>query len=469
MSESLDDQQVKDCLVQLECHFTWELIIEEEEMPDLESRVLEEIDFLDTKFNVGIHNLLAYVRHRRGQSDRALQSLKEAEDLIQREHADQSDKRSLVTWGNYAWVCYHMGRLADAKTYLHKVENVCKKLSSPFRFRVECPETDSEQGWALLKCGGQNYERAKACFEKALHVDPESPEFNTGYAIITFRQDVDENNTISLDPLRKAVKLNPEDAYIKVLLALKLQDMGQAAEGEKYIEEALQKTSSQNYVFRYAAKFYRKQGSVDKALQFLQKALQATPNSAYLHYQIGLCYRAKVLKLKKVTHVKPGEQRRESAGRLAQLAIDEFQKTVTGRPTFELAYVNLADMYADIGEYEKAEENFQKALSMKSADGHIQQEIHLRYGRFQQFHRKFEDKAITHYLVGLKIEAQTYARKGLQSALEKLAKKHVDCKVNLVESISLLGLVHKLKGETNEALLCYERALRLTESLNPMF
>ncbi|XP_062957648.1 interferon-induced protein with tetratricopeptide repeats 1B-like [Cynocephalus volans] len=287
--KNAEDRRVKDSLAQLRCHFTWKFLIENSEIPDLENRVLDEIEFLDTKYNVGIHNMLAYVKHLKGQNEKALESLKEAEDLIQRDHANQSDMRSLVTWGNYAWVCYHLGRLAEAQTYLDKVESTCERLASPFRYRMKCPEMDCEEGWALLKCGGQNYERAKACFEKALEADPENAEFSIGYAIATYRLDSfnaakKRTEGFSLHRLRQAIRLSPEDAYIKVLLALKLQEVGQEAEGEKYIEEALTNKSSQTYVYRYAAKFYRKKGSLDKALQLLKTALQATPDSVFLHH-----------------------------------------------------------------------------------------------------------------------------------------------------------------------------------------
>ena len=77
---------------------------------------------------------------------------------------------------------------------------------------------DCEEGWALLKCGGQNYKRALACFAKALEVEPENPEYNTGHAVIIYR--LDHGNGTSLEPLRKADRLNPGDPYIKVLLAL---------------------------------------------------------------------------------------------------------------------------------------------------------------------------------------------------------------------------------------------------------
>ena len=73
-SYNADEDQIKDKLQQLRCHFTWELIIEETEIPDLENRVLEEIMFLDIKYNVGIYNLLAYVKHLKGQNEEALKS-----------------------------------------------------------------------------------------------------------------------------------------------------------------------------------------------------------------------------------------------------------------------------------------------------------------------------------------------------------------------------------------------------------
>ncbi|XP_021551879.1 interferon-induced protein with tetratricopeptide repeats 1B-like isoform X1 [Neomonachus schauinslandi] len=470
-SDKSNGNPLEESLVQLRCHFTWELLVEDIELPDLENRILDEIDFLDTKYNVGIHNLLAYVKHLVGQNQEALRSLQEAEGLIQQERAAQSDARRLVTWGNYAWLYYHMGRPEEAQAYLDKVENTCKEFEAPSRYRVECPQMDCEEGWALLKCGGKSYERAKACFEKALAVDPENPEFSTGYAIATYRLDVFNKATqvseaFCLRPLKEAIRLNPEDAYIKALLALKLQDVGQEAEGEKYIEEALTNMSSQTYVFRYAAKFYRRKGSLDKALWLLKMALRATPSSAFLHHQIGLCYRAQMIEIKRAANWQPRGQVREDVHRLVHLAISEIQKALMIRPTFELAYVVLADMYAEIGQYTKAEDTFQKVLCMKIINDHLQQVIHYHYGHFQDLHKISVDKAITHYLKGLKIKTASCTREKILTALEKLAKRQVHQNVRMVESLSILGFIHKLKGEVSEALECYEKALRLAADFN---
>ena len=141
--ENARADQVKENLLQLKCHFTWTLLFEDADIPDLEMRISEQVEFLDVMSTVGMHNLLAYVRHRKGQHEEALQSLKEAEDLIQEEPLG---KRSLVTWGNCAWVHYHMGSLAEAQSYLDKVENTCKEFASPFRYRIECAEMHCEEG-----------------------------------------------------------------------------------------------------------------------------------------------------------------------------------------------------------------------------------------------------------------------------------------------------------------------------------
>ncbi|XP_052618863.1 interferon-induced protein with tetratricopeptide repeats 1-like [Peromyscus californicus insignis] len=463
MGENAGSDQVKENLIDLRCHFTWELLLEDIDIPDLEMRISEDLEFLDVKDTVGILNLQAYVRHLKGQHEEAMHSLKEAEAFIQ---GEQLGKRSLVTWGNCAWVHYHMGSLAEAQTYLDKVENTCKELGSPYRYSMECPEMDCEQGWALLKCGGQNYKRAMACFAKALEVEPENPEYNTGYAIVAYRLECDHNNT-SLEPLRKAVRLNPEDPYIKVYLALKLQDVGEAAEAETHIEEALSSTSCQHYVFRYTAKYYRRKGCLDKALHLLHRALQASPASGYLHYQLGLCYKQQMIQLK--TSRNDQARRQDSVQKLAQQAICEFQEAVKLRPRVGMAYVCMAEVQAEIGQYEEAEANFQKALNMKNLECHIEQDIHFRYGRYQQFHQKSVDKAITQYLKGLKIEEKTFVWRKLLTALEEVATRHARQHVRLVESTSLLGLVHKLNGDKEGALQFYERALRLTGGVNPEF
>ena len=448
---------IYDSLVELRCHFTWKLVIEKVDMPDLEVRI-SETEFFDASYSIGMHNLLAYVRHLKGQQEEALQSLKEAEALIQ---SEQLSKRRLVTWGNCAWLHYHRGSLAEAQVYLDKVEKVCKEFSSPFRYRLECAEMDCEEGWALRKCGSQNYTRAMACFERALKVEPENPEYNAGYADVAYHLDYYDGN--SLQPLKKAVSVKPEDPYLKVLLALKLQDLRKTDEAEKHIKEATLTISSQNNIFGYVAKFYRRKGCVEEALGFLKKALETKPSSPYLHFQIGLCHKTQFFQMKKAT----SRENRKRADQSCHLAICHFKKTLELKPTYDRAYIDLAEVYAKNHQQKEAEDNFQEVLSMSNLGDYMQQEIHFRYGNFQQYYKKSEEAAITHYLKGLKIEVTSHYRDKLLKALEELAEGRKEDHV--LESLSLLGLVCRLRGDTSEAMSCYEKALRLTGAVNPEF
>ncbi|XP_036592433.1 interferon-induced protein with tetratricopeptide repeats 1-like [Trichosurus vulpecula] len=464
MSEISEKNPMMDALLELRCHFTWNLMRMDIDLPDLENRILDEIEFLDTKFNVGIRNILAYVKHVRGQNEKALESLREAEKFIQQLNDDQAEIKVLVTWGNYAWIYYHMDRLPEAQTYLEKVEASCKKFSSPFRYKVEHPEIDCEKGWALLKFVKEYYEEAKDCFQKALESEPENPEFNTGFAIAMFRLDrfVRDQPSISLEPLKRAITFNPEDAYLKVLLALKLQAFGQEEEGEKYITEALKNMSSQPYVFRYAAKFYCKKGCIDKALDFLNIALQATPTSAVVYHQIGYCYKTKVLQIKKATNYRPQGKDRYDLEEAVRSAISHFKTSVEYRPTFEASHIELGNMYAEAGDFRKAEESFQKVLSMNQLPDNIKQEVYYNYGRYQEIHRKSEADALACYLEGLKVNPE---KKYLLNALEKLATRRLRRNASDVESLSLIGFIHKMKGEPGEAIQCYEKALESGSSL----
>ncbi|XP_027695562.1 interferon-induced protein with tetratricopeptide repeats 5-like [Vombatus ursinus] len=461
MSET-SKNSLKSLLLKLDCHFTWNLQKEDIEVRQTEERIDDQLEYLTVKSKVTLFNLLAYVKHLKGQEEEALENLKNAEEKIQEDYADQVEMRSLVTWGDYAWIYYHMGRFPEAQAYLDKVEASCKKLSSPFRYRVELPEIECEKGWSLLKFGGRYYDRAKACFEKALESDPEHPEFNAGFAIVVYRMDDFDKDgahvkSLSLSPLKKALGLDPQSTFVKVLLALKLQDLGANFEGEKYIKEALDQVTSEPYVFRYAAKFYRREDKPDKAMELLKKALTLAPTSSFLHHQMGLCYRAQMIQIKKATRNKPRGKDKQEVDKLIQLAIFHFETAVREKPLFVFAYVDLANMYSEAGQLRKAEDIFQKALGQEHVREEEKQQAHFRYGRFLEFHRKAGHLALHHYLEGIKIRPKCCSP--LVRALQNLALKRLNQNSLDAQSLGALAFVHKLNGETTQAISYYERAL----------
>ncbi|KAK4820853.1 hypothetical protein QYF61_007858 [Mycteria americana] len=458
---TISKNSLKSSLLQLECHFTWTLLKQDVDLDELEETIGDQIEFLQ-KSNITNYNLLSYVCHLKNSNEEALRNLQKAEEEVKKNHPDEIARRSLVTWGNYAWIYYHMKRYEEAQTYVSKVENSCRKLSSSAQWKIQLPEVYAEQGWALLKFGAKYYKRAKNCFENALKNEPNNPEFNAGYAITMYRlEDFShrqcEDVSLSLKPLKRAVELNPNDTFIMALLALKLQDLEQVDEGERYIKEAMQKTPDLPYLLRYAAKFYRRKGQVDKALEILKKALAVTPKSVFLHHQLGLCYRAKLFQLKETTRYPPQKQVEE----LLRLSIFHFKTVTDQKSKFFSAHTDLANMYAEGKRYEEAEETFQKAFQINILSYGDKQQLYYLYGNFQRFHMKSESEAIRCYIEVLKIEKDSYVRNKCRNAVKKLLEQRIRGGLGDATDFATFGLVHNLNGEKLEAIECYEKAIAL--------
>ncbi|NWT55094.1 IFIT5 protein, partial [Erythrocercus mccallii] len=457
---TVSKDSLKASLLQLECHFTWTLLKEDVGLEALEETILDHIKFV-TEYIIKDYNILSYVCHLKNSNEEALRNLRKAEEAIQKHYPGEISRRSLVTWGNYAWIYYHMQRYEEAQNYVSKVENSCKKLSSTSHGKIQLPEIYAEKGWALLRFGRNYFERAKNCFENALKSEPNNPDFNAGYAIAMYRlEDCAERYgdeiTPCLDALKLAVELNPRDTTILALLALRLQRSERGDEGERYIEEGLQKTPDFPLFLRHAAIFYRKKGEVNKAVEILKRALALTPNSIVLHHQLGLCYKFKICQLKKTRYIP-----QEEMENLIQLAIFHLKTVIDKKPVFFTAYGDLGNIYALGKRYEEAEEIFQEVLQRNDLPCGDKQEIYFNYGTFQRFHMKSESKAIKYYIEGLKMEKDSYGRKKCSEAVEKLLKQKIESGLGDATGIGTLGLVHKLNGKKQEAIECYKKAIDL--------
>ncbi|XP_048362427.1 interferon-induced protein with tetratricopeptide repeats 5-like [Sphaerodactylus townsendi] len=460
MSEVSKDS-LRRILLQLDCHFTWRLLKEDISPEELEERIADQMDFLPSRSKIQNYNLLAYVNHLNGKKEAALENLQKAEEAVQTECPKAIEKASLVTWGNYAWIYYHMDQLEKMQEYIKKVESVCKQNGSTTPYKMKLPHIYCEKGWALFKFGPSYFEKAMESFAEALQEEPQDPECNAGYAIALYRMEdyygkKSSAEGSSLEPLRRATSLNPNDPFVVPIFALKLQEIGQVEEGEKYIKEALENNPDSPYVLRYAAKWYRKKGDVIKSLEFLKKALGLTPNSGFLHHQVGVCYRTQFFGMKMAK-----SQVREQMEELIRHCIFHFQETVKHKTKFVYAYMDLAGMYAEAKRFQEAEEAFQKVFAMTKLTCEDQQQLHFLYGRYQQFQKKSESEAVKHYLNGMKIEKESYPREKCKMNCKKLIENKIKKGAGEAKSFGILGYIHQLDGERQQAVECYERALEM--------
>ncbi|XP_028638123.1 interferon-induced protein with tetratricopeptide repeats 2, partial [Grammomys surdaster] len=438
-------ESLESCLQQLKCHFTWNLIAEDESLDEFEDRVFNKDEFQNSEHKATMCNILAYVKHCRGLNEAALKCLGEAEDFIQQQHPDQVEIKSLVTWGNYAWVYYHMGQLSKAQAYLDKVKQVCKKFSSPYR--IESPALDCEEGWARLKCTKNQNERVKVCFEKALEKDPKNPEFASGWAIANYRLDDWPASNNYIDSLKQAVNLSPDNTYVKVLLALTLEVMHEK-QAKELVEEALKKDPIAIDTLRSAARFYYKVHDADRAIQLLRKALESLPNNAYVHYYIGCCYRSKVQQMLNTRATAFNGDRRKIE-ELIQLALNHLRKAEEIKEMIENSCSFLADLYAKAKQFEEADYYFRKEFN-KDLPPFPKQLLHLRYGNFQLFQMNCEAKAVYHFMEGVKIKQKTKPKEKMKDKLQRIARWRLSKDESDSEALRILAFLRE-NGEGQQA------------------
>ncbi|XP_034781933.2 interferon-induced protein with tetratricopeptide repeats 1B-like [Acipenser ruthenus] len=422
----------------------------------------ENIDFSVVKYKGKLYNYHAYVKHLKGFNEEALKYLEQAEEIAKKDHEDEFEKLVIVTYGNFAWVYYHMAELTKAQSYLEKLEDICKTFPTASRYSVLLPVVYGEKGWSFFKvCDEKHYKIAKECFERALEEEPDEKEWNADYAIVlyrleTFGPSVCAEDSVALKQLQHALELDPENSVLMVYLGIKLHVYEQNEEALKLVNQALRLSPNNPYIIRHAARFFRKCGCPDKSLEILKEALQAAPDSYYLHSQLGLTYKSKIGKFQGQWNQDPTE-----VEKFVKLSILYFEKAVRMKPSSIQDQVDLAHMYAESGDIKKAEDIYQKLFEMPVTWLDDIQTIHFCFGSFQFHYKKSEPDAIKHYKIGLQIQNTSSRGNQCYAQLQKIARRRIARNPRNAEGFAILGSAHQLRKELPEALDNYEKALQL--------
>ncbi|KAJ8366192.1 hypothetical protein SKAU_G00150230 [Synaphobranchus kaupii] len=299
----------------------------------------------------------AFTKYMQGHLEEARDDLAKAEQHIREQHGDNCEKQLIVIYGDFAWLYYHMGEHVQSQTYLDKLEKIKEKVPTESPSALH-PEIYGEKRRAFLKISDQYYEKAKECFEKALELEPDMIEWNNGYAVALYRTEYNRTSfeeSPASKQLRRVLELDPNNAYMMVLLGLKHADYGEHEKAEELMERAMELEPDKPYVTQYVAKYYRTNRKVDESISLLKRALESTPDSALLHHQLGLSYDKKTAK------------NREEADNLFRLSIQHLEQAISLKPSFIIAMVKLARIYAKGQDNRKAEEMFQRAFEVATA------------------------------------------------------------------------------------------------------
>ncbi|XP_028975866.2 interferon-induced protein with tetratricopeptide repeats 5 [Esox lucius] len=427
----------------LDCHFTWS--IKKTDIKDLDrvpEKLLDRImKYGPLKYHATYYNLLAFLSHLDGNNTSALDYLQKAESALKDR---RDDTELLMTYSNFAWVHHYSGNRDNVEVYIGKLENINKGIPKASKIQGSLPSVHGEKGWSLIRLGGFFYQRAKESFQKALKGEPDNVSFNVGYAIVLYRLEgmVRERKARSAESqatnqLKKALSLDPDNSEVMVLLALKLQHKNKE-ESMKLITKALRLSPDVPHVIRYAAKFFRYEDSINESLHLLGKALEVSPNSHFLHHQIGLCHKQQLYQMfKQKTKGGSGGQIKAKV----EACIRHFSRAVELKPSNIHAKVDLAEAYGNNYQLEDAMRIFISLLKDKSISDSEKQHCYTSFGVFLFYKKKDEPRAVAEFKNAYQIHIESRDRKEAGTKLKQIAERWKANKKKIVEASEILAFL----------------------------
>ncbi|XP_077057289.1 protein IFIT1 homolog B-like isoform X2 [Siphateles boraxobius] len=393
------------------------------------------------------HCSLGYVEFLLEHKEGALSHLLKSETLIKENLGENCDKTLIVTYGNFAWINYHMKNYTEAESYLMKLQ----KINETFQTHSSSvPEVLGEKGWAYLKFCHKYYDRAVEVFQKAVELDPENSEWNAGYAKALYRTEPGTSCTVdspAIKQLRLTIGENPDDHASRILLGLKLLLCSKKLmkESEKLMETALNGSPEDPHVIRYVGKFFRNQGSVDRSIALLKKALESSPDSGFIHHQLAMCYKTKKINLQKEKRLDRGSQNEVNNAR--NQCIYYLEKATSLKDFFIIAMCELAVQYGERRELSKADSLFHRAFNTAREKNYNVHVVHYYYAEFQQYSNRRENLAIRHYEDCLKMSPHSSEGERSAKKLMNIAQRCIKVHPDDWKANEILGLIYRMKGE----------------------
>ncbi|KAL0192628.1 hypothetical protein M9458_010924, partial [Cirrhinus mrigala] len=413
------------------------------------------------------YSSLGFIRYLYGNPQEALENLQKSVEIAKERYKD-SDSVLIVTYGDLAWLHYYMNEFSKCEDYLRELERIHEKLSEGFIYTIEVLR---EKGWTSLKFSNKYSNAAKEFFRRALEMNPDDSDLNAGYAIALYRTTKftpDSSESPAIKQLEKAIKLNPDDAVLLVLLALRMlhnKDKKTFKTALKKMIMALKISCENPHVIRYAAKFCRQLGNMDTAISLLKEALQATPNSAFIHHQLAVCYKSKKTTLEKKHRIygkaESSVKESEEIQQYLDRCVYHLEMAISLKPSFVFATADLALYYGQLGRF-KAEGLFEEAFKMAYNEKQHLQAVHCLYGKYQLYYKKSEQKAFHHFMQGLRLQPESEDGKVCENKLKTM----MECRIKWLKNLDygmvcgIQGFIHEVKGEKRKAEEFYEKALK---------
>ncbi|XP_020668103.3 interferon-induced protein with tetratricopeptide repeats 5-like [Pogona vitticeps] len=401
-------------LQSLQCHFTWDFEIKDKvEVMHILTTLALRIKHTGYR-NRGVYLAMrAYLQHLEGQDKEALGTLRDAEEALKEEHPSDFSRQVLVTYGNYAWVYYHLSNYEMVERYLGRIREICQSLASPQPYSAAIPEVEAQKGWSLLAGGFRNGEEARKCFQRALEGAEADEEFRAGLATSVYacwthswREDLREE---AQSLLEQVLVSQPQNADVEVYLATALEQTD--PERAKHLVDNVVRHSSNPEVLRLAAKFSQRQ-PLSWSISILKQAVALDPGYDLPHYDLGVCY------LRVLERMRP-----ENRGEVAAQAAESFKRSLEACPESVYSRLKLARAYGEKSPAYEEEIYLNLMEKLPTVSKRCQQAIYLHWGDFLHQQKGREQEALKAYMAGLRVPGDhPLEQKQLVGRLKDLAR-----------------------------------------------
>ncbi|XP_069594484.1 interferon-induced protein with tetratricopeptide repeats 2-like [Ranitomeya imitator] len=384
---------MEEILNQLQCQFTWDFEIEDKlNCLHILTNVEMKINHTNYRNHSILYNFKAFILQKQDRSKDALESLKKAENVITEDFPSTVDQHILATYGNYAWIYYHLDDFCKMNAYLCKIRDICAKLQGS-EYSVETAEMHAEEGWSYWASGQRNGVHATRCFQRALEMSPNDESLHIGLAFslcanFWHTRDLDVGHD-AIELLEQIVQKDPENWEAVVELYIALQGTGEISRCLTLVENDLPNCLNPSILRKLAITF--KSTDPERAIRILNRANMLTSDYHLLLSDFGDIY-FNMLK----TNTFRGQEREN----ILSTAMNYYARAIQLQPSSVSSRLRLAHLYGERGQTE-FQEFIYKRLANQVPNMSEKSKAYLwyRYGDFK-YKSKQHGEAIELYKRG---------------------------------------------------------------------
>jgi tetratricopeptide (TPR) repeat protein len=401
-----------------------------------------------------------------------------------------------------------MPKLEVAQVYLEQAtiywenqqwEEVIKACHNALKINPTIVEAYKLLGNAYQRIG--NTTEAIGCYAKALELRPDLAEI---YANLGTLYASKQQWQLALNYYQKALVFKPDFPGVYKHLAKVWEHLGNQDKVREYNQLAIQLQAKPELAFQQHFQLGEqllKIGKFQEALQQYSHAIELAPTSIEAHQKLAITleqlgewqqaskYYQRVLELKNNPHqltVNPiqqkflnshhsPEQLQISSAQNPDSKLQQYLQKAEQNPHSAEAQANVASIYAEQKQWQKAVAHYQKAIQLNPNFA----------GAYRNLARALtqsgeENKAISYWLRAIqlepeKIKAEEYLQLGNQLLKQRksdkaiaLYRQAIQLQPSLGEAYLRLGELLNLAGQKQQALNCYQQGLKNSPNYAPL-